>query len=140
MACVSPRTVVVGFGGGKTRMAKLIEQAKKDEPALANDEGIKKVVKSLPKERASVTYLAVDRILASVNRVMEALEEERLPVQMPTINAPLAMVGSGGDGWMQLDLFLPTELVIASKNAAMVMMGQAAAPPTTEPTTSPEEH
>lgn len=139
MACVSPRTVVVGFGGGKARMATLIEQAKKNEPSLAKDEGIKKVVKFLPKERASVTYLAVDRILASVNRIMEALEEELLPVQMPAINAPLAMVGSGGDGWMQLDLFLPTELLVASKDAAMVMMGQAAAPPAATPAPSSEE-
>jgi len=138
MACVSPRTVVAGLGGGKARMATLIEQARKNESALANDEGIRKVVKSLPKERASVTYLAVDRILAGVNRVMEALGEERLPVQMPSLNAPLAMVGSGGDRWMRLDLFLPTELVIASKDAAMVMMGQAAAQPATaQPTATP---
>ncbi len=124
MAPVSPKRVVVSFGGGKAEMATLIEQAKKDGAPLEEDAGIMKVAGVLPKPVASVGYVAADRILASINQVMTVLEEEKLPVQMPPLDAPMAMATTGGDGWAQFDLFFPTELVVASKNAFMVMMGQ----------------
>lgn len=124
MAPVNPKRVVVSFGGGKAQMATLIEQAKKDTAPLEEDTGIKKVTGALPTPAASVGYVAADRILASVNQVMTALDEEKLPVQMPPLDAPLALATTGGDGWAQFDLFFPTELLVASKNAFMVMMGQ----------------
>ena len=128
LAPVGPRKVVAGFGGGTEWMAALIEQAKKSEAPLDSDPGIMKTASGVPKERASVAYLAVDRILAAANRVANALEEEPLPVQMPSIDAPLAMASSGGDGWVRFDMFAPTELLVASKNAAMIMMGQTETP------------
>ncbi len=142
MAPVDARTVAIGFGGGKTRMGTLIEQAKKKEAPLDGDAGIKKVAAFLPEKRASVAYVAVDQILAFIPNVMKALgEEEVFPVQMPKIDAPLAMAASGGDGWMQLDMFLPTELLVASKDAGMMMAGSMMAPPppTTPPPAPPEE-
>lgn len=129
IAPVNPKRIVISFGGGKARMASLIEQAKESRAPLDSDPGIKKVATFLPTHRASVGYLAADRILDSVNQVMTALEEERLPVQMPPLDAPLAIATSGGDGWLQFDMFFPTELLVASKNVVMVMMGQQAAQP-----------
>lgn len=133
-APVNSKKIVLAFGGGKDLMASLMKQALDSGAPLDADTGIKKVSAGLPKERAQVAYFAVDRILDLVNRVMVTLEEEPLPVTMPPINAPLAMVGSGGDGWIRGDLVVPTELLIAAKNAVMTMMGTMGAPP---PTTQP---
>ncbi len=132
-APVNSKRIVLSFGGGKDRMAYLMKQALDSGAPLDADAGIKKVSARLPKERAQVGYIAADRMLALVNKVMVTLEEEPLPVQMPPINAPLAMVGSGGDGWIRGDLIVPTELLIALKNAAMTMMGTVAGPPPTTP-------
>jgi len=137
-APVSPKRVVVAFGGGKARMGMLMEHAKKDEAPLENDAGIRKVAGALPKLRASVGYVAADRILAAINEVATVLEEEKLPVQIPPLDAPLAIASSGGDGWAQFDVFFPTELMVASKDAAMVMMGQQGAKPAPEPAPAPE--
>ena len=127
MAPVGARKIVAGFGGGKERMASLIEQARTNEAPLDNDTGIRKTAHAVPKMRASVAYVAVDRILAAVSRVADVLEEEPLPVQMPLLDAPLTLASSGGDGCAQFDMFVPTALLIASKDAAMVVMGQTQA-------------
>ncbi|MGD2110405.1 MAG: hypothetical protein PVI86_13575 [Phycisphaerae bacterium] len=124
MAPVNAKRIVASFGGGKGRMAALMESAKKDAAPLEVDAGITKVAGALPAERASVAYLAADRILASVNQVLTTLEEDALPVTVAPIHAPLAMATRGGDGWVEFDMFFPTELLVAGKNAAMTMMGQ----------------
>ena len=139
IAPVGPRLIVAGFGGGKERMASLIEQAKKNKAPLDNDTGIRKTASAVPEERASVAYLAVDRILTAINEVANTLEEEPVPVQMPPIDAPLAMASSGGDGWVRFDMFAPTELLVASKNAAMIMMGQMQAPADAAPSSGTQE-
>ncbi|MBI4717003.1 MAG: hypothetical protein HY763_04305 [Planctomycetes bacterium] len=123
LAAVDGNTVAVTFGGGAAGMGKLVEAAKKKESPLDADAGIKKVATNLPAERASVLYLAVDQIIAGIQHVMKAVDEEELPVTMPTIDAPLAMSATGGDEWSRFDIFLPTELLVAAKNAGMAMMG-----------------
>ncbi|MBU0717134.1 MAG: hypothetical protein KJ749_02710 [Planctomycetes bacterium] len=133
IAPADDKTVVVAFGGGKERMAKLLEQAKKKDAPLDDDAGIKRIAAHIPKERASVGYLAVDRVIAFIQDVQRALDEEVLPIQMPAINAPVAMSMTGGNGWMQGDVFLPTELLVAGKDAVMTMMGPMMAPPAAVP-------
>lgn len=137
LAAVDPRTVVVGFGGGSSRMARLLDLAKRNDAALDNDPGIKKVAAQMAKQRQSVMYAAVDEVFAGIHNAQQALDEEPLPVQMPPLDAPLAFTGSGGDGWMQLDIFMPTELLVAGKDAIMKMMGTGGAPPAGE--TEPKE-
>ena len=139
MAPVTAKTILIGFGGGKARTAAAIEQAKKKGTPLDGDAGIRKVAAHVPKERASVVYLAADRIIACTHTVTKALDEEDIPVHMPMIDAPLAMVGSGGDGSIQVDMFFPTELLVASKNAAMTVMGSQAGPPGETATAPPEK-
>ena len=85
-------------------------------------------------------YVALDQIFLSVNDVLAELGEERLPIPVPQIDAPVAMAASGGDGFVQLDLFLPMELLIAGKNAGMAMMGSMMAPqPAPAPAPVPTE-
>ncbi len=134
MAPIDAKTVVIGFGGGKDHMASAIKHAGTKKAALDEDAGIKKVAAVLPKERAAIFCLAIDQILIGIDNIMKALEEEEgLPVKMPIIDAPIAMQVTGGDGWGRGDLFLPTELLVAGKNAGMMMMGSMMAPPETPP-------
>ncbi len=129
MAPADASRLVIGFGGGAARMKSLIEHAKKNQAPLDHDAGIKKVAPRLPKERASVLYLAVDQILVGVREALKAMDEEAPPVHMPDLNAPLAMAASGGDGAIQFDLFAPTELLRAVKDAALMLMSTMSPPP-----------
>ena len=133
MGALGSDKVVLSFGGGKDHMIRLIDQAKKKDAPLDNDAGIQKVGPHLPKERGSVGYLAVDHIVDFIKSVMKALDEEVIPVQMPPLDAPVAMTGTGGDGWMQGDVFIPTELMVAAKNAGMMLAGSMMAPPGATP-------
>ena len=133
MAPLGADKVVVTFGGGRDYLARLIEQAKKKDAPLDNDAGIKKVATYLPKDRGSVGYLAVDQVVVFIKNVMKALDEEVIPVQFPDLDAPMALSGSGGDGWVRGDLFIPAELMIAAKDAGMGLMGAMMAPPGAEP-------
>ncbi len=125
VASASKTAVVVAFGGGKDYLAKLIDSVKKNETLLDEDAGIKKVAAHQPKDRGQVMYFAVDRILATINNAMKALDEEQLPVSLPELNAPIAITVSGGKDWSRGDVLLPMELLVAGKDAAMVMMGGA---------------
>jgi hypothetical protein len=137
MASVDPQHVVVAFGGGVSHLTKLIESVRKDAAPLDKDAGIAKVEAYLPSPRASVAYLAVDQLLVTINRAAVLLDEEKLPVQMPTLNAPLAMTSLGADAWAQFDIYLPNELVVASKDAIMVLTGQGPVPPGAPSSTPP---
>lgn len=135
LAPVGSDLVALGFGGGAEYMTRLIEQAGKKEAPLDSVPGIQKVAAHLPKKQLQTGYVAVDRITGFIGNVMKVVEEdeEPFPFQMPEINAPLALSVSGGDGSVQMDMFCPTELMVASKNLIMMVMGAGpaggAAPP-----------
>jgi hypothetical protein len=137
MAPVDAKRIAVGFGGGKQRMGAIIEAARKNEAPLDRDAGVRKVSAYLPKKRAAVAYLAVDRIVASLHNVTKALDEEDPTVHMPAIDAPLAMAAAGSDGMIRYDVFFPTELLVAVKNASMVLLAPPGAPPSPGKTPPP---
>lgn len=123
LAPANANTVVVTFGGGSAYASRLLESARKNEAALDAESGIKKVSPHVVDERSMVMYVAVDQAIAGINSALKVAEEEALPVQIPTINAPLALSATGGDEWLRWDIYLPTELMVAGKNAGMSMMG-----------------
>ena len=135
MGPVGPKVVAVSFGGGADYMKRLITHADKTEAPLENAPGIRKVAGHLPKEQASAGYVAVDQIMACIGNAAKVLDEdEEFPFRMPEINAPLAMGSTGTDGAVQMDIFFPTELVVASKDLIMsVMASKSAASPPAEP-------
>ena len=134
VAAADAKTAVISFGGGKDQMNRLVDQAKSNDAPLDNDVGVKKVDSHLPKARYFAMYMAADQIVAAINNVMTVLDEERLPFQVPEINAPLALCATGGDGWVQGDLFFPSDLLVAMKDVGFAMLGNAmAAPPPAEP-------
>ena len=137
MAPVNGKTVAATFGGGPIRLAKLIKQAKTDETPLANDAGVKKVAPSLPKDRASVCYIALDQGVVLAKRIMQALDEEPFPVEVPELDAPLVLSVTGAEGWIRLDLLFPKELLLAGKNVVMAMMAPPAPPPGEVPPSPP---
>lgn len=129
------KTVIVGFGGGKERFSSLVAQAASNSAPLDADEGVKKLAASLPKKRAAALYANLDEIVKTVQNVQRAVGEEVLPVQVPKLNAPLAFSSTGGDLWAQHDIFVPTALIRAAKDASMAA---AAPPPAPQPATSDE--
>jgi hypothetical protein len=130
LAPVSKELVVLTFGGGADFAKQVIDLAKSKQAPLDDDPGVKKVSAHLPKERASIMYIAVDQIVATIREGGKAFgEEEEFPIQMPKLNAPLAISGTGGENWSQVDMFAPSELLVAVKNAAMALMGGGPPPP-----------
>jgi len=140
LAAADEKTVVVAFGGGAKRMNQVIEQACKPDAPLDEDPGIKRVAALLPKSRNSVIYLALDNVVTLVRNIGKVLEEEdEFPLEVGELNAPLAVVGRGGEGWSQADIFVPTELMVAAKDAITTMMGMAGGPPAVEVETEEAE-
>ena len=138
VAAVDDDTVAIAFGGGRDYMQLVIEHAKSDEPVLDSDPGILRVADHVPSDRAYATYIAVDRIINCIGTGAKALDDEEFPVHMAELNAPIAIVGSGGDGWVRADIYLPTELIDAAKNAIMgILASQMGGPGMGEPDGSP---
>ena len=123
LGAIDGQTIVVSFGGGSKGMSRLIGTSKKKAAPLENDPGIKNVASRLPEKRASVFYVALDNIVDAIQQTLKAVDEEPLPLQISNLNAPLLLATAGEDGWGQLDVFVPTKLLVAVKNASMILMG-----------------
>lgn len=127
MAAPDANTMLVTFGGGAAYMDRLMQSAAKNEPALESSASVKKSASGVPAERNAVLYVAADRLIGMINQAMKAVDEEELPVRLPAGTSPIAMASTGGDDWGRMDLFVPTDVIVAGKNAAMVMIGSSAA-------------
>jgi len=123
IAAADAKTVVVTFGGGTSYLTRSLEAAKKKDAPLDNDGGIKKVSAHLPNDRASVAYIAVDNVIAGIQNALKALDEEDLPFKMPALQAPLAITSTGQAESVRMDVFFPTELLVAGKNVVMALQG-----------------
>lgn len=127
LAPADDKAVVMSFGGGKAYAGKIIASAKGRKALLDELAGIKKVSAQLPKERYAVVYVAVDEILATINRIAVALGEDELPVNFGQVDAPVTVQMTGGDAWSRGDLFIPSDLMKAGAQAAMAAMAAEAA-------------
>ncbi len=127
LAPADDKAVVLSFGGGKGYASKIIASAKGRKAMLDETAGIKKVSAQLPKERYAVVYVAVDEILATINRIAVALGEDELPVNLGQVNAPVTVQMTGGNAWTRGDLFIPSDLMKAGSQAAMAAMAAEAA-------------
>lgn len=137
MAAVDGHAVVIGVGGGAKYTGAAVKAWKEKNETLAKDAGIKKVSDGAPQGRYAEAYVAVDNCLTLIQNVASAMEEEALPVQMADVTEPLALFGTGGDGFIQLDAVFPTELLVAGKNVVMTLMAPPPPPPATAPADSP---
>jgi len=130
-APINDHTIVTGFGGGAARFKALVDQARSDAAPLDADKGIQSVASRLPKQRAFSIFIAVDEILKTIQNVQRAVDEEPLPVQLPKLDAPVALNSTGGDGWSRFDIFVPTQLIRAITDASMAAAAAPAAGPAT---------
>ncbi len=121
--------VVATFGGGLDYLKHVVETTKKDEAPLMTETGIPAVAEHLPKTHNSVYYIALDHGLKLVQSILKALDEEPLPIAVPDIHAPLGIGTTGGEGWLQFDMFVPVQDMRAGRQVVMTMMGKQAAPP-----------
>lgn len=108
LAAVGEKNVVVTFGGGKERFAKVVELVKKGEAPLADNRAIKMVSSRLPAEnRIMEGYFSIDQLIGTVTNVGQKLGE---PMMMPFMlkpGAPLAMTMTRvHDTAIQADLLL----------------------------------
>lgn len=132
---VNKTRVATVFGGGDEFAKLATEAAASDEAPLANDPGIKTSMSRMPSELDAIAVLALDRLLKVVNRGIEAMDEEPLPIEVPKLNEPLSIGSLNGKGWGRVDYYIPMELIVAAKDASMTFMGMNmdAVPADTEP-------
>jgi len=115
---VGDKHFLLTVGGGKKRFEDAGKHLKSPGDGLDKEASIKELSAALPGARGFEMFIAADNILQAVKAVAKALgEEEEFPIDMPTINAPLAMswamVGSVG----QVNIVAPTKLIKAAKEA-----------------------
>lgn len=122
LAAADNDTVVMTFGGGEARLAEVIKVAKSGAAPLSDEASIKNVTASLPKKRSSEMYFAADRMFKLVENINRAVGEEPFPIRMAEVNAPIAIITSGGGLHVQMDVFLPMETVVAVKDTIMQAM------------------
>jgi hypothetical protein len=136
LTAANDKTLAVSLGGGSAFMTQLIEQVRGKAAPLDKDPGVQRVAARVPKDRSAVAYVSVDQIIACIRDGQKACEEEQLPVEMPVIDAPLLLTSTGSEAWSQSDVFVPTELIVATKTFIMAMTGGDApggAPPAAPP-------
>ena len=123
-AAVGDDNVVMTFGGGSKYFATVVEQTKSKAAMLDGEPGIQAASKRMPRERAGLAYLDADRFVRWLGELMAAVEEdEEFPIKLPKLDAPIALVTTGGDGWQTSQLHIPSELMVATKDAVMGAMG-----------------
>ncbi|MBK8270434.1 MAG: hypothetical protein IPK83_19920 [Planctomycetes bacterium] len=109
--------VVLTFGGGKARHETACKAAMGGSSgSLSADKGISAVSSNLPSPRSAEFYIAIDNIMQVAKAVAKvAGEEEEIPFDVPTLDAPIAISTVQDGGVQRGDLFVPTKLIVASK-------------------------
>ena len=124
IAAAGPKHALLVFGGGKARFEKVLKLAMDGGTPLANDEGIKRVTKTLPNNKSAEAYVALDAAGQLIKSVLTVYEMgEMIPFPIPDVNAPISVIMSSGPTHQQIDFFLPMELIIAIKDVALNVMG-----------------
>jgi len=119
VGAVNDNTVVLTFGGGETHVKDVIAKARAGKDTISVPSGVADVDKHLPHEKTAAAYFALDRLIRVLKDVATALGDEvNIPFEIPTVNAPIAIVGSSKEGWVRGDVFIPTKLGAAIGKAA----------------------
>jgi len=133
IAAVGDNHVVVLFGGGAKRLAAVAALSAQGQSPLSTDPGIRKVAQKLPTTRAAEAYFSLDNLMQLIKSVGEAIEEPA-PFEPTQVGVPAGFVVSGSKAYSRLDLFIPTELMVAVKDLAMQAMGGMTGTPGAPPT------
>lgn len=118
LAPAGDKRIVLTLGGGAKRMEQVLSDAAGGKSPLAEDAGVMKARKKMPKRRMFEMYLAVDQLLKLIRGVSGSQD---VPMMEP-IDAPLGVALSAEKNYGRLDLILPTELIVEIKNMVLQAM------------------
>ena len=119
VAAVDGTHVAATLGGGQARMQKVIELVKSNSAPLSANDGIRQVAGALPDKRGLEGYLSVSNLMSTAAEIAK-IANEMPPPAFPNVSQPAAMVGGPvGQLGYQLDVLMPTELIVAFKDMAM---------------------
>lgn len=115
-------------GGGKKRFEAACKHLKSPGESLDKEASIKESLGVLPGSRGFELFIAVDNVLQAIKAVAKTLgEEEEFPVDMPTINAPLAISSAMIGSVAQINIVIPTKLITAVKEVIDKQMAAGSA-------------
>jgi len=115
---VDDRYVVMAFGGGLERFDEIVKTVRAGRAPLAADTGTMMSALGVARKRSLEAYVSVDRGLRLITDVSTAMGFPASYPQMPETNAPVALaMHSVSSSSTQLEVFIPTELLIAFKSA-----------------------
>lgn len=126
LGAVENKWVFSAIGGGNAGIEKMVALLKEGAAPLATSKGIAAAHKQFPDKPVMEMYFSVDAIVRTVRDVSVAMDEDPLPIQMGNLDAPLAMSTTNAENWSQVDVFVPTDLMVAIRKATMQMMGMPA--------------
>ncbi len=118
LAPAGDKHMVATMGGGAKRLEEVIKIASAGKCPLAEDDGVMKARKKMPKNRLFELYVAVDELLKIVKEISGMQE---IP-QMEKVGAPVSISLAAEKNYGRLDLLIPTELIVEIKNVAMEAM------------------
>jgi len=131
VAAVDDNIIVIAFGGGEERLAKIIETAQKGEAPLAKEPGIVKVAGRIPRQnQVAVGYISLDHLLGAVDVIATRLQSQ-LPVKLTLKKpAPIAFTTVNvGNVAQEVTFLIPSELIssvsemVRTQVIPMFMMG-----------------
>jgi hypothetical protein len=122
IAAAGDNHVVVLFGGGAKRLATVAALSAQGQSPLSADSRIREVADMLPLTRSAEAYFNLDNLMQLVVSIGEVIEQPA-PFEPTQVGMPVGLVVSGGKMYSRLDLFIPTELMVAIKDLAMQAMG-----------------
>jgi hypothetical protein len=119
---VDDKHFVLTVGGGKKRFETVCKHLKSPDESLDKEVSIKEASGQLPTPRVSEIYIAVDSVGQAAKKVLTALGEgEEFPVDVPTVNAPLAVSGAMMGSVQQINIVVPMKLIKAVKEVVAKM-------------------
>jgi hypothetical protein len=117
------------FGGGPKRVEQVAQVLKSGTTPLADHASLQAIAPNLRKNnRFFEMYLAADTTLQFVNDAAVAVGEDPLPVEIPKINAPAAIIGTIAPLTGRVDVFVPMQMISGIKNVATGLMAEQAVP------------
>jgi hypothetical protein len=121
---VDDHYVVQSIGGGLDRFNQIVAAVRAGRAPLASDPGAMRSALGVARKRSMEAYLSVDRGMRLANLLSAVVGPSAKQLDIPETNAPVALaMHSVGPSATQVDVFVPTALMVAVKNA---MLEQAA--------------
>jgi len=117
---IADKQVAIAIGGGQARFEAIQRAATVGSPdGMNSDPGVRSVLDNVSKPRSFEFFIALDHLVASIRAQARAMgDDDPIPVELPTLNAPAAFCGSVQGHTARWEFFMPRKLMIALKQVA----------------------